>query len=203
MKNDLRPLVAELVGTFLLTFAVASSSVITVISTPVVAGLTLGLCVYIIGTVSGSHINPAVSIGLWSIKKIDASQTLRYVTAQVVGALLALFFFAWLEGLEVTGIVQDTDIYMFLGEAIGAAMLVFGISAVVYKQVSDAAAGLVIGGSLTLGAFIALFVGSNGVLNPAVAFGTFSLSFMHVLGPVVGGVVGAHLGKYLFEKRKK
>jgi hypothetical protein len=83
-----KALVAELVGTFGLTLAVLISinNPDFPVSTPVIAGVTLGLFVYTIGGISGCHINPAVTLGLASIGKIELPSALGYLVAQFVGA---------------------------------------------------------------------------------------------------------------------
>jgi 16S rRNA (uracil1498-N3)-methyltransferase len=50
------------------------------------AALTLALCVYTLGPISGCHINPAITLGLWSIGKIKSWKVLNYIVAQVLGA---------------------------------------------------------------------------------------------------------------------
>ena len=82
-------------------------------------------------------------------------------------------------------------------EAIGTAFFTFGIAAVVFGKVYNGASGVVIGGSLLLGITFAALLGSNGVLNPAVAFGIGSFSLMYVLGPIIGSVIGMNAYKYL------
>ena len=54
-------------------------------------GLTLLTMVYTIGAISGCHINPAVSLGLWAGKRFPASQLLPYIIAQVLGGILGAF----------------------------------------------------------------------------------------------------------------
>jgi len=186
-------LTAEALGTFTLAFAVlASLQVETMLPTPVIAGLVLGLFVYTIGSISGSHINPAVTLGLWAIKQINLNEALQYIVAQLIGALLAFgiatFFFAELS----LGLVTESG-SVFWAELIGAAIFTFGIAGVVYGKVSDVASGLVIGGSLLLGIVIAAHLGSAGILNPAVALALDSISASYVLGSILGGIAGMML----------
>ncbi|MBI1812635.1 aquaporin [Candidatus Peregrinibacteria bacterium] len=189
---DFRRYAAELIGTFTLTLVVwLSIGFAMPIATPVAASLTLCLFVYTIGTISGAHINPAVTVGLLSINKIKAKDAVFYVIAQLLGALLAMNFGHLLNG-GTSVIGHEESLSVGIMEALGAFFLVFGICAVVYKKVHAAAAGIVIGGSLLLGIDVASPV-SNAVLNPAVALGIGSFGPMYILGPIVGAVFAAWL----------
>ncbi len=182
---------AELLGTFVLTLSVGLSITFALpLSTPVIAALTLGLFVYTVGGISGAHLNPAVTIALLSVNKIKPKDAGMYVFAQLVGATLALTVIPVLTGQTLPELPKENLLSVGLAEAIGAFLLAFGVSAVVWNKVHESAAGLVIGGSLLLGLFIASGM-SNAVLNPAVAWGIGSFTPMYILGPLVGAVGGA------------
>ncbi len=187
---------AELVGTFFLTTLVSFSILNTLpFPTPLVAGLTVGLFVYTVGAVSGAHFNPAVTIGLWTVRKINLKDAVAYILAQLVGAYLALQFVQTFTGKTVALTVGNTW-SIGLAEALGAFLLVFGISAVIHQKVHAAASGIVIGGSLMLGILLAAGF-SNAILNPAVALGLHSVSWAYMLAPVVGGILAAWVFKFL------
>ncbi len=181
--------ITETIGTFALTLVVALSLAGSFpISTPVLAALTLGLFVYSVGHISGTHINPAVTIGLWSIRKISTKNALGYILAQFVGAALASGLVVKTVGLATLTVGNTSAV--FWAELIGTAFFAFGIASVVYEKVSSALSGVVVGGSLLLGIALAALLGSNGVLNPAVAFGIGSFNLLYILGPIIGSVVG-------------
>lgn len=181
---------AEAIGTFVLALAVGLSLAKGFpVPTPVVAGLTLAMGVYTLGGISGAHFNPAVTLALWSIKKISSVEGLFYIVAQLAGAGLAILGRAILVDPDSIVTAQNT-VHAAATEALGAFLLVWGVSAVVHGKVHQAAAGLTIGSSLLLGILLAS-VGSNGVLNPAVALGIGSLNLAYVLGPITGAVVAA------------
>src|SRR5262249_59747933 len=84
--------VAEFLGTFALALAVALSLAGKFpVPTPVTAALTLGVCVYTFGGISGTHINPAITIGLLSIGKINVKDAAFYLGAQFAGGGAAMF----------------------------------------------------------------------------------------------------------------
>lgn len=185
----MRIYLAELLGTFGLTLAVALSLASgSTVATPVVAALTLGLFVYTLGPISGAHLNPAVTIGLWSVRQIEPTKAAGYILAQLVGAGLAFILARAMAPAAV--LVVNNSLLVGLAELIGAFFFVFGIAAVVSGKVPSSLSGVVVGGSLLLGITLASIT-SNGVLNPAVALGIGSFNVMYLLGPILGAVLGA------------
>ena len=191
--------VAEGIGTFVLSFVVLSTlsyGAAFPIIVPVVAALTLALFVYTIGSFSGCHINPSVTLAQFSIGKISAKDAAVYIVAQFVGALLALLlskFFGAVSPLTP----EAFNFHLFAAEFVGATFFNFGIAAVVLGKVEKQMSGVVVGGSLLLGILTAVALGAAGILNPAVALTLNSFSVVYVLGPVLGAVLGAQVYKFL------
>ena len=196
-----RALIAELFGTFILTTAVLTSinNPGFPVPTPVIAGLTLGLLVYTIGPISGCHINPAVTVGLFSIGRIDIRDAGAYLVAQFVGAVLAMvlgnIFFSSPTELVINGAPLTG-----LAELFGTVLLGFAVASVVIGRVSANLSGLVIGSGLLLGISFTASQ-SNGVLNPAVALGIGSLGHTYVWGPLGGALVGAFIANFFADKK--
>lgn len=187
---------AELLGTLMLTMAVLLSLAHPLpLPTPVIAALTLGIFVYAIGELSGAHLNPAVTVGLWTTRNIGFGNMVMYLIAQLVGAFLARRFAVALAGPLPAITAENTPIVGF-AELLGAFVLVFAVSAVVAGRVHKGAAGLTIGGALLLGILLASSA-SNGVVNPAVALGIGSVSTMYIVGPLIGGVLAAQVYTWL------
>ena len=192
--------IAEFLGTFTLSFIVLAAMVEIAplpLAIPVLAGMTLGLFVYTIGSISGSHINPAVTIGLLSIKKITTKDAAFYIVAQIFGAAVAVAV-AKVLGLALPLAVSTSFVWaIFMAEALGAFFFTFGIAAVVYKKVNDTFSGVVVGGSLLLGILVASLGGASGILNPALAFALNSVTLIYILAPIVGSVLGFQTYRYL------
>lgn len=192
--------IAEFIGTAVLSLAIIGSIVdgagfVTLLT----VGITLALLVATIGSISGAHVNPAVTLGLLSIKKIEWKEALVYIIAQFAGAALALILVR-LHGTALPAIDYSFSWVSIIAECIGALVFTFGIASIVLAGDSvkaDSRAPFVIGGSLTLGATVAVGLGSNAILNPAVAFGIGSLGLAYVIGPIVGAVAGMWLYKML------
>ena len=186
---------AELLGTFGLSFAVALSvSGMFPVPTPVIAGLTLGLFVYTIGHISGAHLNPAVTIGAWSLGKIRMRDASFYIAAQFVGGGLAYILSRTLI-IPIRVPIADT-VWVGIAEMIGAFFFTFGIAAVIYGKVPSLVSGIVIGGSLVLGISLAAPL-SNGILNPAVALGIGSFSLLYLISPIIGSILGMQVFAWL------
>ncbi len=181
----------EGLGTFALSTVVALSIGDTFpVATPIIAALTLGLFVYTIGHATGAHLNPAVTIGLWSLGKIEATEATGYVIAQFLGAAAAFF----LANMFIPGLASyDMPAGMLstaFAEALGMFFFAFGIAAVVFGKVPSEINGVVVGGSLLLGIALAFGAGSSVILNPAVALALNSFNIMYLLGPIVGSILG-------------
>lgn len=185
----IKPLIAECLGTFLLALLVRLSLTGAFpVPTPLLAGLTLGLLVYMIGPISGAHVNPAVTLALASIGKIKLFDALGYIMVQFLGAIAAFL----LVPVMVAAPTLDASFSLatYAGEAMGAALFLFGIASIVIGKVPKELSGVVIGSSLLLGALVASVL-SNGILNPAVALTLGSLSVPYIIAPIVGAIVGA------------
>ena len=186
--NRLMIYLAEALGTLGLTLGVALGfSYLSPLPPPFAAALTLGLFVYTIGPLSGAHLNPAVTIGLWSMQKIKTSDAIAYVIAQLVGAEAALLLVRLFVYPAVLPAVNTLPV--FFAEIIGAFFFTFGVAAAVSGKVPDDIKGVVVGGSLLSGIALASSR-SNGILNPAVALGVGSLAPAYVLGPIIGAILG-------------
>lgn len=204
-KMNKGALIAEFIGTFGLALAVLASvnGYLDPVPTAVVAGATLGLFVLTIGKISGCHINPAVTLGLLSLKKINLTNSIAYIIAQVAGALTAFVSMTLLLDGGLTAQVSALGDYrVFFGEMLGAMIFGFGIAAAVKSGYEGVNQALAIGGSLALGALFASIV-SNGILNPAVAISLESISWSYVLGPIVGMILGMNIYVYAFGKKGK
>jgi glycerol uptake facilitator-like aquaporin len=191
---------AELIGTFALSFIVflAVSSQNLPLAVPVMAGLTLGLFVYIIGTISGCHINPAVTIGLWSVKKIKWQNAIGYIISQFVGASLSIVLGSLLFHIsEPQPNLGAFSLAIFCAEALGTLFFTFGIASVVYEKVPHGFSGIIIGSSLLFGILIASMSGSFGILNPAVAFSLHAMNWTYLLAPLIGSVAGFNVYKWI------
>jgi aquaporin Z len=197
--------IAEGLGTFTLSFivllAISAGSNLP-LAIPVIAGLTLGLFVYTIGGISGSHINPAVTLGVLSLKKISTRDATAYIIFQLLGALGAVFVGSLLFNVHVAvSFGQTGNVAQWVAEALGTFFFTFGIASVVYGKTSEIMSGIVVGGSLLLGVLIASFTGSAGILNPAVAIAVMlsahSFSWIYVVAPIIGSFCGMQTYRFL------
>lgn len=156
--------------------------------------------VVVIGKVSGSHINPAVTLGLMTVRKISVGTGLLYIVAQIAGAFLALGL-----GRLLDRSFPETDpqVNAMWFEMLGVALLVFVVTRVVLIDAPPAASALAIGIALMTG--IAIAGGSSGgILNPAVATVFFTGDFVrgqgiaggtYVVAPLVAAIIAALLAR--------
>ncbi len=192
-------LLAEVVGTFLLTTAALLSPPQLTFA---VVGATLLVMVVAIGKVSGSHINPAVTLGLVAARKFPVGEGLAYVAAQLVGAFFALGLGQLLDRRLPR---VDPAVNAFWFEMLGTALFVFVVVRVVSASLPVAASALGIGVALTVGIAVTM-ASSGGVLNPAIATillvgdlvqGRSVPVLTYLVGPLLAALMAALLARYL------
>lgn len=200
-REKITPLVSELLGTFLLTFVI-----LTVSQGPLgisyfialAAGLALSMIVVALGKYSGAHVNPAVTFGMWSARKIGTLKALLYIVVQFMGAAFAWRLYTYLiDGTVPSTASVEFDWRIFTAEMVGAIVFTFGLAAAIYQKLESGKLALMAGVSLMIGIIVASATG-NGVINPAVALGIQSWSKAYVVGPLVGGLIGINLYALLF-----
>ncbi len=199
-STEIKKYIAEAVGAMALTLIVIISLAGEFsVSTPVLAGLTLTLFFYTIGHLSGTHINPAITIGAWSIKKISNKDAIAYIVAQFFGSAIAIIT-ATACSIEFTKLtLSNNSLVIGFAELLGTAFFAFGVASALYSRTPKDIAGMIIGFSLFFGIAISTLLGANGIINPAVAFGVKSFDLIYVLAPVLGAVAGMQAYKYLSE----
>lgn len=199
-KQRVAAVVAEFLGTAILALtvlAISTSNIGIGYFVSFGAGLTLFLMVLAIGGVSGANINPAVTIGLWTIRQIRAYRAIFYIGAQLLGGIAAYALFSYMTDKEWSN-RGEYDTRVLVAEVVGTAVFTMGIAAAIFQRLQGVTKALIIGGSLTLGIMIAS-AASSAFLNPAVALGARSWELgTYVLGPILGGVIGFNLYNLLF-----
>lgn len=200
-KNKLAMLVGEFLGTGALTLMVLSishSQLSLGYFVASAAGLTVLLMTLALGGISGAVFNPAMTIGLWTVRKLRTLQALSYIAVQLLGGAVAWWLFVYFT--KITGVHNNGhyDARILVAEVLGTFVFAFVWASAVYQRFNLFAKAATIGGGLTAGALIAT-LGSSGFLNPAVALGLRSWGWgTYVLGPVLGAVIGFNLYNLLF-----
>ncbi len=147
--------------------------------------------------VSGAHFNPAVTLGLWSTRKISTLKGVSYISAQLLGGYAAMELFKYLTKAALPVTPQVFSWNILVAEAIAGGVIALGVAAAVYQKYEGFQAAVTISLAIFVGAMIAS-LGSNGIGNPAIALGVRTWSWAYVAGPLVGGIVGTNLYLYLF-----
>ncbi|SDJ76675.1 aquaporin Z [Ferrimonas sediminum] len=219
---------AEFIGTFWLVLGGCGSAVLAagfpdvgigLLGVALAFGLTVLTMAFALGHISGCHLNPAVSIGLWAGGRFEASALLPYILAQVAGGLVAggvLFLIAsGAPGFDVSAgfAANGYGNHSPGGYGLGAALLTEVVMTMVFLVVilgatdPRAPAGLApvaIGLCLTLIHLISIPV-TNTSVNPArstgvaLYVGDWALSqlWLFWLAPIAGAVLGAFIYRYL------
>ncbi len=224
--------IAELLGTFFLVFFGTGAAVVTLlisddlgtagigllgglgdwIAIALAFGLTVMICIYVFGKISGAHLNPAVTIGLLVTKNISLIDSVYYIVAQVIGACLgSLLLFVCLGAPAVTigGLGATAPglgvsyIQAMIAECIGTFFLMLVVMGVAVDEKAEPGfAGITIGMTVaTVIVVLGAFTGAS--INPARTFGPYLMDTLlgganlwayfpiYLVGPIVGAVLAA------------
>ena len=226
-----RKFAAEFVGTALLVFfgvgmaalvfgfrIFGSSLVGGVLAVAIMFGLIYAALVYVIGPISGGHVNPAVSLGAFLARRITVIELIGYWVAQLAGAIAGAALVLWLlntsplysksrEGLGTNGYGASSLLHVeaggaFLAEVLLTTAFVLVVLSLTREGATTAVAGMGIGVALTLVNLIGiLFDGCS--VNPARSFGPavlvggapLSQLWVFLVAPLSGAILatGIHL----------
>ena len=194
-------LVGEFLGTTALTLvvlAISHSQLSLNYFIATAAGLMMLLMTLALAGISGAIFNPAITIGLWTVRKLRTLQALSYLAVQLLGGAVAWELFVYLTkltGIHNTGTFNSR---ILVAEGVGTFVFAFVWAAAIYQRFNLFAKAAAIGGALTGGSLVAS-LGSVGALNPAIALGLHQWGWgTYVLGPVLGAIVGFNLYNLLF-----
>ena len=191
-------------------------------------GLGVSMAVYVVGDISGGHLNPAVTIGLATIGAFPWTDVLGYVAAQFAGAFVGatLVFFhyfphwkhtedkgAKLAAFSTAPALRHTP-QNFFSEAFGTFILVFGILSIGANELASGLNPILVGLlivviGLSLGGTTGYAINPARDLAPRIAhavlpiFGkgssNWGYAWIPVVGPIIGGALGALVYKALFD----
>ncbi len=201
VRSRIAMLMAEFLGTAILATVainISRSQIGIGYFVAIGVGLALALLVLAFGKTSGAHLNPAVTIGLWTLRRIQSVQAVAYIAMQMLGGLAAWQLANYFVGSELQSIAgAEFDWKVLVAEAIGTFVFTFVFAAAIYQEYEDGKKAALIGGGLFMGIVIASLA-SNAVLNPAIALANQSWSRAYIFGPIIGGVIGFNLYVLLF-----
>ena len=220
----MRRYIAELIGTMVLVLfgcgsAAIAGPVLGNLGIALAFGLSIVAMAYVIGDISGCHINPAVSIGMWIDGRMDVKDLILYIVFQCIGAIIGIAILAAiinsapnLGGYMTTGLgangfgsassVGINVVGAIIVEIILTFVFVFTVLGVTKKAENGAVAGIVIGLTLAFVHIMGIPLTGTSVnparsLAPALFLGGQALQqvWVFILAPIVGAVIAGSLKK--------
>jgi aquaporin Z len=223
---------AEFFGTFWLVLGGCGSAVIAaafpgvgigLLGVALAFGLTVLTMAYAIGHVSGCHLNPAVTVGLWAGGRIKANEVLPYIVSQVLGAVAGagvLYIIASGQpgfdingGLASNGYAEHSPggyslFSGFITEVVMTFFFLFVILGVTDQRAPAGYAGIAIGLALTLIHLISIPVTNTSVnparsTGPALIVGGWAISqlWMFWVAPLIGAVLAGFIYPFVAGKK--
>lgn len=218
-----KKLLAEMLGTMVLVlmgcgaavFNGGAGSVAAVLTIAFAFGLSVVAMAYTIGGISGCHINPAITLGVWLSGRMPGKEAISYMIAQVVGAVIGsaiLYAVSSPMGITATGANGYGDgmmVPVFIAEAVFTFIFVLTVLGTTAKENNAPKfAGLVIGLTLVLVHIVCIPISGTSVnparsIAPALFAGGDALTqlWLFIVAPFVGAVVAALVWKKVLEER--
>lgn len=217
--------IAEFIGTATLVLFGTGIAVVSggnLVATALAFGLAIVAEAYVIGNISGCHVNPAVSLSMLISKKMNTKDFIGYIIAQIAGAFAGTgILYAILNGTTIGvdalgangfGTLSATEINMLgalITEVILTFVFVYTILGVTSDESKSNVAGIVIGLTLTFVHLLGINLTGTSVnparsLAPAVVLGGKALEqvWVFIVAPLVGGALAAIVFKYLNKAKK-
>lgn len=223
---------AEFFGTFWLVLGGCGSAVLAaafpnvgigLLGVSLAFGLTVVTMAYAIGHISGGHLNPAISVGLWAGGRFSGAQLLPYIVSQVLGGIAAggvLYLiasgkpvFELAAGFAANGYAEHSPggyslLAALICEVVMTAMFLLVIMGATDKRAPQGFAPLAIGLCLTLIHLISIPV-TNTSVNPARSTGValyvggwaLAQLWLFWVAPIVGGVLGATIYRFIGDEK--
>lgn len=218
--NTGKILAAEIVGTMILMLGGPGSAILAggdigVLGVSLAFGFALLIAAYAVGPISGCHINPAVTVGLALVRKLEVRLVPVYIIGQLVGAAIGgaiIFGIAnGLDGFSASDSGFATNGWadrspggynfgaMLIVEIVFTAVLVFAVLSTTTRKFNATAGGLTVGLTLALIHLVTIPVDNTSV-NPARSFGAALWSgaggaweqlWAFIVFPLVGALLGA------------
>lgn len=207
-RRKVAALVAEFLSAGVLTLAVLSvqrSTIGVPYFVAIGAGLTVAFITFAFANVSGGHANPAITLAMWTARKISTVSAILYIIVQMLGAWAAYGLYTYFVNSGLQKIGGNYSGRVLVAEAVGAFIFALTWGVVYFRSnFSVAAKSAILGLGFTLAIIIAAGTGI-GIVNPAVAFGIRAWELWgamgwgtYLLGPVLGAVIGVNLYGLLF-----
>lgn len=202
-RKKIAMVVAEFLGTGFLTLvflAIQRSTIGVPYFVAIGAGLIVATLAVAVGSVSGAHFNPAITIGLWTTRRVKTLAAATYIVAQLLGGWAAYGVYTYFVNSSLQPIGGQYTARIMIAEAVGMFIFAFLWAAIAAQRVVASW----IGAAYALGVIVAA-AASIGFINPAVALGARAWNIWgsmgwgtYVLGPVIGGIVGFNLYQIFF-----
>jgi MIP family channel proteins len=208
-RPNLRCYLAEALGTFALVaigpgaaMVAASTSAFGHTGVALAFGLAVTVIVAATGHLGGAHINPAVTLGFWSVRRFPSRDVVPYIVAQCIGAIAASALLAWLLGpvgnfgATVPSVTMARAFVIEMGYT---GLLGYVIMAVATDdRVPASIAPVVLGATVFAGALVTgpLTGGSFNparTLGPAIVGGSWTAHWLYWVAPILGMIAGMQL----------